>query len=204
MECILPVAAWHALDAMYSVVLQKDVYQYSVPLTHGIVTTVSSLYYLWTRHNQFTWTTLKMSRGYFMYDMFHVCRTRQYLYVTHHSLLILFLSFFQRFQLENMFMKSLLLGEITNPLLQLRCMTKNIPKYRHLFPVVNHAFTWLFAVVRGICIPYYCNAFLRDISKDDRVSKKTYRTIAACTVLFNLGNLVWLRGLLRGYWKWIK
>ena len=205
---MVPFVGWGIFDWCSSYVLHnKDIHSHSLSLTHGLFASLSSLFYLLflsgSNYDNFVWNVLRISRGYFIYDMLNVIKKTDYLYITHHTLLLVFLAFFETHRLKSMFMKCLFMGEITNPLLHIRSITKKIPKYQPYFPIVNHAFTGMFVVVRGVCIPYYCYLFLTEIANNEQISERTSNTISLCTVLFNLGNVAWLVGLLRGYRKWM-
>ena len=113
------------------------------------------------------------------------------------------MNFFEKYKLGKIFIQSLLLGEITNPMLNYWTLTKEL-KYEKQFRITNHIFTPFFLMVRGVAMPIYFYNTLKCLKNNENVSRLDFHTISIISILFNCGNYFWGYNLLRGYIKWIK
>ena len=208
MDYIKPPLFWLSIDRIYKIIFSKKKYkEYLLSMTHGSLMTLLSGYLLIKGNLQeemtpFQKDILYLSRGYFMYDLINVCINKKYLFIFHHISLILFFNIFEKYNCGKLFVQALFIGEVTNPFLQLWTISKNL-KYKNMFKVVNNIFSPLFLVVRGICMPYFFYTNYKTLENKKIMSTFDSRLILTLSVLFNVGNFMWSRNLLKGYLKWI-
>lgn len=199
---------WFGFHKLSKSLINKKYHNYILSITNGILMTYLSSKQLLKndlddKMNKEQNLILDVIRGYFIYDGIDVILKKDYIYSIHHIISIHFMNFFEKYKLGKIFIQSLLLGEITNPMLNYWTLTKEL-KYEKQFRITNHIFTPFFLMVRGVAMPIYFYNTLKYLKNNENVSRLDFHTISIISILFNCGNYFWGYNLLRGYIKWIK
>lgn len=206
---LVAITFWLALDNLYRFLFSPASTMFLIPFTHGTSTSALAGYHLLTRDispivmTPFQHSLMDFSHSYFIYDLINVCLNREYLYMTHHTSIMIFMHLFKKYDYGRLFMQSLFLGEITNPFLNIWLYSKKDVQSQ-LFRVINHVFTLLFVAVRGLIMPWFFFSSLMEIKNDLRVEKMDYYLLCILSIVFNIANLAWMRGLVKGYFKWLR
>ena len=206
---LIAITFWLTLDNLYKLLFSPACTKYLIPFTHGISTSTIAGYHLFTRDlsptimTPFQHALMDFSHSYFIYDLIDVSLNREYLYVAHHTSIMVFMHLFKKYGYGKLFMQSLFLGEITNPFLNLWLFSKK-DTHSLLFRAINHLFTLLFVTVRGLIMPWFFFSTLMEIKEDLQVEVADYYVLCFLSIVFNAANLAWMRALVKGYLKWLR
>lgn len=207
-ETLFATSGWFLLKYIYNKLI-KDKYnrQCAVSLTNALVMVGYSGYQLLSNdlademvYNQKL--ILSIIKGYFLYDSINVIRNKEYIYIAHHGLSLIFMNFFEKYNMGRLFVQSLFIGELTNPLLNSWKIAKK-SKCKRTFSIINHIFTPTFIVVRGILMPYQFYRCIMYINTQPNVTNFDLGLVTSLSMMFNLGNFIWMNQLVTGYIKWL-
>lgn len=139
-------------------------------------------------HTNWENNSLMFSLGYFVVDSIPAIITKKYIYLVHHILSILGLGTNLYSQKNSGFMVLfLLLGELTNPLLNTINIIKNT-KYKKLCSCLIIVHRLIFMFIRLIYIPYIYLRNYKKITSDEGSYTPVYHSISC---LLTLGSLYW-------------
>lgn len=189
---------------------------YAVSTVHSLIMSTVPIYFLYKSYTSNTSNTLSLvkpfdknemklvnlSLSYFIWDFYYIYLHTDYLFFIHHTLGIIYMMFFRNYPMSNLFMISILLPEITTPLLNVWSIGK-IKKYNY-FNRINTFFTCYYIFVRIFCIiPFNIYAFM-EIYNSSLIPKEVTLSLMGLTCFYCFGNIMWSRKLVKGYKKWLK
>ena len=207
-ETILATGGWFFLKYIYNkLIIDNDNRHYAISLTNALLMVgySGSKLLLNDLNGEMGYDQkliLSILKGYFIYDSINVIKNKQYIYIVHHGLSLIFMNFFEKYNMKKLFIQSLFIGELTNPLLNSWKISKK-NGYKKTFSIINHIFTPTFVVMRGIIMPIQFYKCIEYIYNEPHVSKFDLGLVISLSCLFNLGNYIWMNQLVRGYIKWL-
>lgn len=205
---LIAAFGWFSFHKISKIIFKKKYHNYILSISNGLLMTYLSSNQLLNNNLKEEMTEqqsiiLNIINGYFIYDGIDVILKKDYIYSIHHILSLYFMNFFEKYNLGKIFIQSLFIGEVTNPILNYWQLTKNL-KYKKQFRIVNHIFTPTYIIIRGILIPIYFYETLTKLNNNPNISRFDFNTITLISILFNTGNYYWGYNLINGYTKWLK
>ena len=203
---------WAAVEKYGNIIIDDNYIDYLNPLIHGSVLSIFSvkeIFYEKKLNTEFSNEQLEIldfSRGYFIYDLFKMIINKKYrnnAYIMHHICLLYFFNFFKKYNLGDVFNEALFLGELTNPILQIWLISYQSDN-KVLFRYTNHLFVIMYSIFRLILIPISTYNRSKMLLNNSNINKYDLKIVLSLFMLFNIGNMVWGRNLIKGYLKWLK
>ena len=186
---------------------------YAVSTAHSLIMSTVPVYFLYKSYISDTFDLIKpfdkneiklinLSLSYFIWDFYYICSHYDYLIFIHHTLGIIYMMIFKSYPLSNLFMVSILLPEITTPLLNIWSLGK-IKKYNY-FDKINTFFTCFYIFIRIFCIiPFSIYSFI-ELYNSSLIPKEVTLSLIGLTGFYCFGNIMWSRKIVKGYKKWLR
>jgi hypothetical protein len=188
----------------------KSLSFYIVSTIHASFVSSASLYYLYNTNDYNLITDYKdnqimlidWSLSYFIADMYYVYLYNDYVFLIHHALGIIYMNVFKNYPLSNLFLISILLPEITTPMLNIWTIGK-IKKYNY-FNYINTPFTFIYIFIRVFLIILFNIYAFIELYNSDKIPINITIFLFIISLIYCFGNIMWSMKLLNGYKKWIK